>query len=193
MTVQPCFRCAAAALPHRDRPAAPHPRLPARRLGAAAGNPGDRLALAVCTWCQAEIAGQGRTYYATLEDALRALGCHEGTHRLIREALRFVRFDQVWLPHSESYVALGLDGPGVAWVGKGYVFVKATGAFVELPGYRASRGGGSPLDVRWGATCDRHFVARSLTGVMRPVRRLTCPHHHTSRIFTIRRWSSCST
>ena len=124
----------------------------------------DRLAVAVCAWCKAEIAGQGRTYYATLEDALRALGCHEGTHRLIRDALRFVRYDQVWLPHSESYVALGLDGPGVAWVGKGYVFVKATGAFVELPGYRASRGGGSPLDVRWGATCDRHFVARSLTG-----------------------------
>ena len=97
--------------------------------------------------------------------ALRALGCHEGTHRLILEALRFVRFDQVWLPQGESYVALGLDGPGVAWVGKGYVFVKATGAFVELPGYRASRGGGSPLDVHWGATCERHFVARSLTGV----------------------------
>jgi hypothetical protein len=121
-------------------------------------------ALAVCTRCRAELAGQGRTYYATLEDALRALGCNEGTHRLIRDALRVVPFDQVWLPHSESYVALGLDGPGIAWVGKGYAFVKATGAFVELPGYRASRGGGAPLDVRWGATCDRHFVARPITG-----------------------------
>lgn len=124
----------------------------------------DRLGLLVCTWCEAEVTGRGRSYYTTLDEAMRALGCHEGTQRLIREALRFVRHDAIWLPHSESYVALGYEGPGVAWVGKGYVFVKATGAFTELPGYRASRGGGSPRDERVGEVCERHFVVRGLNG-----------------------------
>jgi hypothetical protein len=124
----------------------------------------DVSTLAVCSWCQAEIDGQGRTYYNTLEEAMRALGCHEGTHRLIREALRSVRYDDVWLPHSESYVALGLGGPGVAWIGKGYVFVKATGVYTELPGHRPSRGGGAARNERVGEICPTHFVARGLNG-----------------------------
>ncbi len=123
------------------------------------------LALEVCTWCRAELDGVGRTYYSSMDDALRALGCHVGTHAAIREALRSVSHDQIWLPNSKSYVALGHEGSGVAWVGKGYVFVKATGYFLELPGYRDSAGGGTPRVEPRGDTCPVHFVTTSLTGV----------------------------
>ena len=54
----------------------------------------------VCSWCRAEIDGVGRSYHDTLEDAMRAFGCHVGTTALIRHALRSVTFDQIWLPYS---------------------------------------------------------------------------------------------
>lgn len=127
--------------------------------------PADLLALTVCEWCRAEIDGVGRTYYTSLVEAMRALGCHIGTHQMVSDALRFVRHDQIWLPHSKSYVALGLGGPGVAWVGKGYVFIKESNAFLELPGYRPSAGGGSPRVERIGGICPVHFEATSLTGI----------------------------
>lgn len=120
--------------------------------------------LAVCEWCEAELAGVGRTYYANIDDAMRALGCWEGTQSLIRQALADIDHDRIWLPHSESYIALGLDGQGVAWVGKGYVFVKATAVYTELPGHRAGRGGGAPREVRYGDLCVRHNVVRSVAG-----------------------------
>ena len=88
----------------------------------------------------------------------------QGTQRLIVEALRGVEHDEIWLPHSKSYIALGLEGRGVAWVGKGYVFVKATGAFVELPGLPGRRWwrDAAPGACRRGLP--RHFEVRSLTG-----------------------------
>lgn len=124
----------------------------------------DLADLEVCTWCRAEIDGVGRTYCRSLDEAMRVLGCWEGTQRLVREALRFVTHDRVWLPHSDSCVALGLDGRCVARVGKGYVDVVATGAYVELPGHRAGKGGGAPRVERVGRTCPTCFVATSLTG-----------------------------
>ena len=126
--------------------------------------PADRLAMEVCTWCRAELDGVGRSYFDDLADAMRAFGTYAGTERLIREALRFVTYDQIWIPHSRSYVALGLEGRGVAWFGKTYV-VPTTTTFVELPDYSPGHGGGSPTDKPFGETCPVHFVARSLTGV----------------------------
>ena len=78
--------------------------------------------------------------------------------------MRFVTYDQIWVPNSRSYVALGHYGRGVAWFGKTYV-VPAVGEFLELPDYSAGRGGGVPAHDQVGETCSVHFVTRSLTGV----------------------------
>ncbi|HET6561562.1 MAG TPA: hypothetical protein VFG72_06780 [Marmoricola sp.] len=52
----------------------------------------------------------------------------------IRQTLESVSHDQVWAPNSRSYIALGADGAGVAWVGKTYV-VPPRDTLVALPGY----------------------------------------------------------
>lgn len=140
-------------------PGCPHVRSHLRQA-----SPAELAELDTCSWCRAEVGGVGRTHPRTLVDAMRSLGCHVGTQGLVVSALADVEFDEIWLPHSKSYIALGLTGRGVAWVGKGYVFVKATGAFLELPGYRAGGGGGTPRRERVGEVCKRHFEARSLTG-----------------------------
>src|SRR5690606_33847837 len=107
------YRTASGNRPHI--PACPPVGGTLREAGAA-----ERLAMTVCSWCQAELDGVGRTYFGSLDDAMRAFGSHVGTHGLIRDALRFVTYDQIWLPYSKSYIALGHQGRGVAWVGKTY-------------------------------------------------------------------------
>jgi hypothetical protein len=124
----------------------------------------DRLALGVCSWCEKEINGVGRTYFDNLRDAMRFFGTHVGTEALIREALQGVDHDQIWIPYSRSYIALGRGGAGVAWVGKTYV-VPARDSFLELPGYEAGSGGGDPVAEQFGDICETHHVARSLTGL----------------------------
>ncbi len=124
----------------------------------------ERLAMPVCSWCRAEIDGVGRTYYDSLDDAMRAFGCHVGTQEPIRAALRFVTYDQIWLPYSRSYIALGHQGRAVAWVGKTYV-MPGPDVFLELPGYREAAGGGTAASDRVGDTCPTHHMTMSVTGV----------------------------
>jgi len=140
---------------------APCPHILGARVWSAA--PSEILAMTVCSWCEAEINGVGRTYFDTLDDSLRFFGAHVGTETLIRSALRFVAHDQIWVPNSRSYIALGREGAAVAWVGKTYV-VPTQGAFVALPGYQPHDGGGAPREERIGETCTRHFIARGLNG-----------------------------
>ena len=85
-----------------------------------------------CAWCVKELAGQGRTYFEELDDAFHAFG-HTTDHarRLIREVLGDLEWNLAWIPASGSYIALGLDGRAVAWIGNGYVEVKGRPA-VEL-------------------------------------------------------------
>jgi hypothetical protein len=124
----------------------------------------ERFAMEVCSWCRAELDGVGRTYCDDLSDAMRLFGTHAGTEQLIRDALRFVDYDQIWLPNSRSYVALGREGRGVAWFGKTYV-VPVAGQFIELPDYRAGLGGGALARQEVGQICPVHFLTMSLTGV----------------------------
>jgi hypothetical protein len=124
----------------------------------------ERLAMAVCTWCRAELDGVGRTYCDGLEEAMRVFGTHAGTERAIKEALRFVDHDQIWVPNSRSYVALGRGGRGVAWFGKTYV-VPAVGEFLALPDYHAGSGGGSRPEQLTGAPCPSCYLVLPLTGV----------------------------
>ena len=138
-------------------------------LGAAASDAtaADLFALPLCSWCEAEVDGAGRTYFDSLDDAMRFFGAHVGSKALVRDALRFVTHDRIWVPNSRSYIALGLEGATVAWVGKTYV-VPLRGWIVELPGYAPHARDGSARGGRFGDPCPTHFIARSLTGVCDP-------------------------
>ena len=126
-------------------------------------SPADRLAMSVCSWCRKELDGVGRRYFGTLDDAMRYFGTHVGTEGLVREALRFVDHDEVWVPNSGSYIALGREGAGVAWIGKTYV-VPRRGVLVELPGYEPGSGGGSVRMERPTETCPVHHLELPLSG-----------------------------
>lgn len=140
-------------------PACPHIGGAIREADAA-----ERLAMSVCSWCRAQIDGVGRTYYESLDEAMRAFGCHVGTQPTIHQALRFVTHDQIWLPYSRSYVALGHEGRAVAWVGKTWV-MPSHDVFQELPGYRDASGGSAHAPEHMGELCPTHFLTMSVTGV----------------------------
>lgn len=117
----------------------------------------------VCTWCQAEINGVGRTYYDSVEDAMRAFGSFVDSLDRIRHEVNTVSHDAVWIPNSQSYIALGSGGPAVCWIGKTYV-MHVHGAFVELPGYAAGGGGGVEKLRREGGVCPSCHTVMPVTG-----------------------------
>lgn len=117
----------------------------------------------VCTWCQAEIDGVGRTYYDSLDDAMRAFGSFAETRDRIRRETANVPHDAIWIPNSRSYIALGEGGPAVCWIGKTYV-MHVRGDFVELPGYVAGAGGGTETALREGNVCPTCFTVMPITG-----------------------------
>jgi hypothetical protein len=117
----------------------------------------------LCGWSQAELDGVGRRYFATVEAAMRHFGSHAGTERRIRQHLRDVLYDQIWVPYSGSYIALGLGGAGVAWVGKSYVSFR-DGRLETLPGYGSRGGGGTPAHQRYGDTCASCGLGMPLVG-----------------------------
>jgi len=124
----------------------------------------ERATMQLCHWCDKEVSGHGRTYVDTLDLAMRLFGSHVETIGLIRAHLRGVVWDQIWIPNSRSYIAFGLGGRGVAWVGKGYV-VPRRGEFIPLPGFvAAGGGGGKPAEKTWGDICPSDFMQRSVTG-----------------------------
>ena len=120
----------------------------------------------VCAWCQAEIDGLGRTYFTSLEDAFRDYGSFHDSRQLIRELLAGVAFDSIWVPNSRAYIALGIDGRGVAWVGKTYVYIREGATFHELPGYSPhQRSSGRRHDEVPTQFCPIHYLAMPLTGL----------------------------
>lgn len=118
----------------------------------------------LCTWCAAEISGHGRTYYDTVDEALLAFQSPADARPMITDALRGVAHDQVWVPNSLSYVALGVEGRMVAWVGKTCLKVIA-GDFVELPDYGGGTGGGSLRPERPATICGTCSFALPMTGI----------------------------
>lgn len=117
----------------------------------------------VCTWCRAELDGFGRAYYDSLLDALRAFGAFADTWDPIRALVASLQYDQIWVPYSRSYIALGNGGPVVAWIGKTYV-MPVGGELIELPGYGRRPGGGTPREERVGAVCPRCYIQMPLKG-----------------------------
>jgi hypothetical protein len=116
----------------------------------------------LCDWSQNQLGGTGRTHFATVADAMRLHGTPTAVAPLINEALRFVRFDDIWTVYNQSYVALGYEGRAVASFGK--TWVQVGDHRIELPGYVAGEHQGHHAQPAYGDTCPVHFVAMSLGG-----------------------------
>lgn len=120
--------------------------------------------LELCDWCSKELSGHGRSYFDDLDAALAAFKAPLENRRLIKDALQGVAHDQIWMPYSSSYVALGFGGRGVAWTGKTYV-VPVPGESIELPGFVATTHDSmNARTARWGDLCPRCFQRRSVSG-----------------------------
>lgn len=119
----------------------------------------------VCDWCARELSGHGRRQFTDLGLALEAFRAPLENRGLIRHELRGVEHDDIWLPYSGSYLALGLRGRAVAWTGKTYV-VPRPGLSIPLHGYSGvARQGRTRSEQRLGATCPSCWQARSVSGV----------------------------
>ena len=120
----------------------------------------------VCQWSQNELAGVGRTYHDSVEAALEDMGAAQHARPELTRLLNAVSYDEVFVPHSRSYVTVLLKGCPEAWAGKSYVTYR-NGTTVELPGFVA-RGDGAGLpgngEGAWGQTCNDCFQKRSLSG-----------------------------
>jgi hypothetical protein len=119
----------------------------------------------VCDFCQKELDGFGRTYFDDLDAALEAYKAPIGNRPLIKQALAHIAPDEIWMPYSDSYIALGREGRGVAWAHKTFV-EPALGTFVELPGFSATAKDGSSPDRSevWGDICPTTYLRHSVGG-----------------------------
>lgn len=115
-----------------------------------------------CRWTGDELAGQGRIIQKSLDAALERYGVSPLTRPLIRERLKDVQWDTVYLPRSESYIALMKDERPVAWAGKTYVQVGDQ--FEPLPDHRAGAGGGLGVSELWGEPCPTCWTERARNG-----------------------------
>lgn len=119
----------------------------------------------VCTWCQAELNDEGRTYHDSIEDALRDMGAAEGNLVELARLLRSVEHDTIYVPFSRSYVAVALDGRPSAVAGKTYVWFR-DGRKVELPDFVSVSGdkvGGDRSGV-WGDRCPHSGLSHPVNG-----------------------------
>lgn len=127
-----------------------------------AADDAELLALPVCDWSVAQIAGYGREHLETIDDAMRRIGVPVHCRDEIVEGLKFVSHDDVYVVHSLTYAALGHEGRIVAGFGKTYFWVGDTR--VNLPDYVDSSRGGRTNQRPHGDICPVHFEAMSLTG-----------------------------
>ena len=123
----------------------------------------ERLAHGVCSWCTDQLNGHGREYFQTLGDLMTRVGVPADAQPIIRDALKFVTYDELYTVHSLSYGALAFQGRPVASFGKTYYWVG--GNRVNLPSYVAGSGTGHAAPKAYGEICPVHFVAMSLNGI----------------------------
>lgn len=117
----------------------------------------------VCSWCAAELAGEGRSYHESVEEALADMGAPQHATPELARLLRLVDFDGVFVPFSRSYVAVTSDGKSIAWAGKTYVDYRDR-PLVTLPDYAPGGGGGPALAQAWGSRCPECFTTRWRNG-----------------------------
>lgn len=118
----------------------------------------------VCTSCAAELNGQGRRYFDSLDNALEVFGMPLALRSSVHEMLAHVTPERIWIPNSGSYVALGRAGVSAVYVGKSYVY---DGETIPLPGYSPSFGGsgGAGSGERPTTSCPTCGLELPLTGV----------------------------
>jgi hypothetical protein len=90
-----------------------------RRVETTGDNVGTRTACV--SYCTKELQGQGRQRPASREEAFRQFQLPVEAVPAARAALADVDHDEIWIPHSGSYIALGKDGYAEAWVLKSEV------------------------------------------------------------------------
>ncbi|WP_144722165.1 hypothetical protein [Cellulosimicrobium sp. TH-20] len=106
----------------------------------------DRVELDLCSECDKEIHGVGRTEYASLDEAFEALRFPVENRPLMRDIAGLVSFTKVWAPQSRSYIGVGhLDGrPAVAYFNRRFVDVRLSdGGYKrhEMPNFTRGVGG----------------------------------------------------
>lgn len=127
-----------------------------------AASPAERLQHSVCDWSQAQLNGYGREHFVDLEEAMRRVGVPIASHDDIVHALRFVEFDELFVVHSLTYGALGLEGRTVAGFGKTYYWMGERR--VNLPAYVESSRAGHTGPKVYGTVCPVHFIETNLNG-----------------------------
>lgn len=119
----------------------------------------------VCDGCDKELNGHGRTYHADLDAAFASYQQPVETRALVKQFLAGVDWDEIWTPYSNSYIALGRAGRGVAWIHKTYV-EPALGQVAELPGHALTASGTRSEDRSgvWGETCPSTYLKHPTSG-----------------------------
>ena len=132
----------------------------------------DRATLQVCSECDKEIRGIGRTEYPSLDVAFEALRFPVGHRLRMREIAAGVDFTKVWAPQSRSYVGVGhLDGrPAAAYFNRGFVDVRLDeGGYERHPMPTYAGGGRADAGHRPGereaSTCPSCFMELPMNGV----------------------------
>jgi hypothetical protein len=128
--------------------------------------PGDERGQEICAWCEPEIAGQGRSYHPTLNDALRAFGSYSDTSAMIRGFAQGRRARRDLDPEQPLLCRARARRSDRAWFRKTYVRPAGRdGQQVELPGYEGGGAAGESDVNRVGAMCPTCFIEMPVTGV----------------------------
>lgn len=86
----------------------------------------------VCSSCQSNLGGEGRTTYLSFDDALEALHAPVANRPRMREIFASVEHARIWIPYSGTYVAVAPEeGQVAAFFNKGFVDVHSAGGGYE--------------------------------------------------------------
>ncbi|RHA40746.1 hypothetical protein [Cellulomonas rhizosphaerae] len=86
----------------------------------------------VCSSCQSNLGGEGRTAYAEFDEALEAFHAPVANRPRMREIFASVEHARIWIPYSGTYIAVAPEeGQVAAFFNKGFVDVHAAGGGYE--------------------------------------------------------------
>lgn len=122
----------------------------------------DARLLELCVECAAELNGQGRTPFDSLDAAMEEYGVPVDARAKVRELVAPVGADRIWIPYSRSYIAMGKGTTRALYIGKTYVWID--GERTTWPEYSPG-GGGSSSRERDDVICPTCGLALPLTGV----------------------------
>ncbi|MFP3712659.1 hypothetical protein [Puerhibacterium sp. TATVAM-FAB25] len=104
----------------------------------------------LCTACESELAGRGRTPYPDLERAMEALPVPLDNRPMVRQLFADHDAELIWIPHSGSYIGAGGPQVRTRYIGKGYVWIDGRTHWLPVSGEsrgRASGGRTEPQEV----------------------------------------------